>query len=130
MQQDDAAIRRLAAEHGLQEARVGCVYCGNQDLKKMKILEPEGEEAMRLDVCEYCPVCGRQPVMAVLRKEQHGRVRFLVCDGCHTVWPYARVGCVYCGNQDLKKMKILEPEGEEAMRLDVCETARSADASL
>lgn len=54
MQQDDAAIRRLAAEHGLQEARVGCVYCGNQDLKKMKILEPEGEEAMRLDVCEEC----------------------------------------------------------------------------
>lgn len=58
MQQDDAAIRRLlAAEHGLQETSLrlfGCVYCGNQDLKKMKILEPEGEEAMRLDVCEEC----------------------------------------------------------------------------
>lgn len=69
----------------------------------------------------YCPVCGRQPVLAVLRKEQEGRARFLVCDGCHTVWPYARVGCVYCGNEDLKKMHVLEPEGEEVMRLDVCD---------
>ena len=69
----------------------------------------------------YCPVCGRQPVMAQLRKEQEGRSRYLSCGGCHTIWPYKRVGCAYCGNEDLKKMHILEPEGEEDMRLDVCD---------
>ena len=69
----------------------------------------------------YCPVCGRQPIMAHLRKEKEGRARFLVCDGCHTEWPFARVGCAYCGNEDLTKMHILEPEGQSAIRLDVCD---------
>lgn len=73
----------------------------------------------------YCPVCGRRPVLAQLRKEQEGKARFLSCDGCHTVWPYARLGCVYCGNEDLKRMYILEPEGEAAMRMDVCEECQS-----
>lgn len=107
MQQDDAAIRRLAAEHGLQETSLRLFGWAVIDalvpaeVKDAAVWEEAGWTR------NYCPVCGRQPVLAVLRKEQHGRARFLVC--------------VYCGNQDLKKMKILEPEGEEAMRLDVCE---------
>lgn len=121
LQQDDAAIRHLAAEHGLQETSLRLFGWAVIDA----LVPAEAKDAAVWEEAgwtrNYCPVCGRQPVMAVLRKEQHGRARFLVCDGCHTVWPYARVGCVYCGNQDLKKMKILEPEGEEAMRLDVCE---------
>ena len=72
-----------------------------------------------------CPVCGRQPVLAHLRKEKEGRARFLLCDGCHTEWPFARVGCVYCGNEDLTQMHILEPEGESAMRMDVCDKCHS-----
>lgn len=73
----------------------------------------------------YCPVCGRLPVLAHLRKEKEGRARFLVCDGCQTEWPFARVGCVYCGNEDLTQMHILEPEGQSAMRLDVCDKCQS-----
>ena len=73
----------------------------------------------------YCPVCGRQPVLAHLRKEKEGRARFLLCDGCHTEWPFARVGCVYCGNEDLTQMHILEPEGQTAMRMDVCGKCQS-----
>lgn len=73
----------------------------------------------------YCPVCGRRPVLAQLRKEQEGKARFLSCDGCHTIWPYARIGCVYCGNEELKHMHILEPEGEPAMRIDVCDECHS-----
>lgn len=73
----------------------------------------------------YCPVCGRPPVLAQLRKEKEGRARFLACDGCQTQWPFARVGCVYCGNEDLTQMHILEPEGQSAMRIDVCDKCHS-----
>lgn len=69
----------------------------------------------------YCPVCGRQPVIADLRKYRQGRARDLVCGGCGTRWHYTRVGCVYCGNTDLQKMHTLEPEGSDIMRLDVCD---------
>ena len=72
-----------------------------------------------------CPVCGRQPVLAHLRKEKEGRARFLTCDGCHTEWPFARVGCAYCGNEDLEQMHILEPEGLPAMRIDVCDACKT-----
>ena len=121
LQQDDKAIAAFAAERHLEETSLRLL-----GWEIIAALVPA--EANDASVWEeigwkrnYCPVCGRQPVLAVLRKEQEGRARFLVCDGCHTVWPYARVGCAYCGNEDLKKMHILEPEGEEAMRLDVCD---------
>ena len=72
-----------------------------------------------------CPICGREPVLAHLRKEKEGRARFLVCGGCHTEWPFARLGCPYCGNDDLQKIHILEPEDLPAMRLDVCDACHS-----
>lgn len=119
--QDDASIRSLAETHAIPETSLrlfGWAVLGAlvpEEAKDASLWEALGWKR------NYCPVCGRPPVLAVLRKEQQGRARFLVCDGCHTVWPYARVGCAYCGNKDLEKMKVLEPEGEEEMRLDVCE---------
>lgn len=75
--------------------------------------------------CNYCPSCGRQPVLAQLKKEANGKARFLKCDGCHTKWPYDRTGCVYCGNQDLEAIKILEPEGSSDIRLYACNKCKS-----
>ena len=73
----------------------------------------------------YCPICGRRPVMAQLRKEFQGRARFMLCDGCHTMWEYNRLGCVYCGNDDLKSIHILEIEAEPDIRLDVCDKCQA-----
>lgn len=121
LQQADARIHAFAEARGLHETGLRLLGWAVVDA----LVPAEAKDAAVWEEIEwkrnYCPVCGRPPVLAVLRKEQQGRARFLVCDGCHTVWPYARVGCAYCGNQDLEKMKVLEPEGEEEMRLDVCE---------
>lgn len=73
----------------------------------------------------YCPVCGRPPVLAQLARQAEGRKRYLVCDGCHTKWDYRRLGCVYCGNDDLQKMHILDTEKEPMVRLDVCDACGS-----
>ena len=73
----------------------------------------------------YCPICGRRPVLAQLRKEFQGRARFLKCDGCETMWEYNRLGCVYCGNEELTTMRILEIEAEPEIRLDVCDKCRA-----
>ena len=121
LRQEDAEIQRFATDNKLNEALVRTLgWQIVEALVPAEVKDPvlwQGIGWKR----NYCPVCGRQPVLAQLRKEQEGRARVLVCDGCHTVWPYARIGCVYCGNEDLKEMHILEPEGEEAMRLDVCD---------
>lgn len=125
LRQEDQEIRDFASREKLSEPilrTVGWAILAAlvpDDVKSAELWEEVGWQH------NYCPVCGRKPVMAQLRKEKEGRARFLACDGCHTVWPYARIGCAYCGNKDLRKMHILEPEGEESMRLDVCDVCRT-----
>lgn len=69
----------------------------------------------------FCPICGRRPVMAWLKKFNEGRARYLSCGGCRTLWHWRRVGCPYCGNVDLEKIHILEFDGKQTIRLDVCD---------
>ena len=69
----------------------------------------------------YCPICGRRPVLAQLRKQNEGRARYLKCGGCGTMWRWSRLGCTYCDNEDLYKMHILEIESEPQMRIDICD---------
>lgn len=121
LRQEDTEIQRFAVDSKLNEVLVRTLgWQIVEVLVPAEVKDPVFWQGIGWKR-NYCPVCGRQPVLAQLRKEQEGRARVLVCDGCHTVWPYARIGCVYCGNEDLKEMHILEPEGEEAMRLDVCD---------
>ena len=67
----------------------------------------------------YCPICGRRPVMAQLKKFNEGRARYLLCGGCHTLWSWRRVGCPYCGNENLERIHVLESDAK--IRLDVCD---------
>lgn len=121
LRQEDAEIQSFAADNKLHEALVRTLgWQIVEVLVPAEVKDPVFWQGIGWKR-NYCPVCGRQPVLAQLRKEQEGRARVLACDGCHTVWLYARIGCVYCGNDDLKEMHILEPEGEAAMRLDVCD---------
>lgn len=67
-----------------------------------------------------CPTCGGTPNMAVLKRGQKGRQKYLVCHCCQTKWQYKRIGCPYCGCNDQQKLGILEIEEEPNMRLDIC----------
>ncbi|MBQ7493605.1 MAG: formate dehydrogenase accessory protein FdhE [Selenomonadaceae bacterium] len=67
----------------------------------------------------YCPICGRRPVMAQLKKFNDGWARYLLCGGCHALWNWKRIGCPYCGNENLERIHILELD--KKMRLDVCD---------
>lgn len=67
----------------------------------------------------FCPICGRRPVMAQLKKFHEGRERYLLCGGCRARWQWRRVGCPYCGNDDLERIHILELN--DKIRLDVCD---------
>lgn len=121
LRQEDTEIHAFAEAARLNEALVR--FLGWQIIRA---LLPDGIKVPEIWAQAdwsrpYCPVCGRPPVLAQLRRQQEGHARYLVCDGCHTMWRAARVGCVYCGNQDLKTIHILEAEEEPAMRLDVCD---------
>ena len=57
--------------------------------------------------------------MAQLKKFNDGRARYLLCGGCHALWNWKRLGCPYCGNENLERIHILELD--KKMRLDICD---------
>lgn len=65
----------------------------------------------------HCPVCGGRPGMDELVGEE-GK-RFLSCSTCFFRWPYQRLKCPYCGNEDPESLTYFEA-GEEPTRVGVC----------
>lgn len=71
-----------------------------------------------------CPTCGQLPVMAQLVTKDEGRQRVLACGCCPTRWGFERLACPYCGNQDPRRLEVLELQGSSGLRLDVCGSCR------
>lgn len=82
-----------------------------------QLIEWEEEQAWNK---EYCPTCGALPSMAQLKRSTKGRKRHLVCGCCKTEWVYKRMGCPYCKNEDPEKLRIMEIDEEDDVRVDVC----------
>jgi FdhE protein len=68
-----------------------------------------------------CPTCGALPLSAQLVARDEGRSRFLACGCCGTRWRYQRIGCPLCGTEAQQSLGVLEVEGEEGLRIDVCD---------
>ncbi|MFO7554720.1 MAG: formate dehydrogenase accessory protein FdhE [Desulfobacterales bacterium] len=66
----------------------------------------------------HCPVCGSAPRLADLSGE--GGKRRLHCSLCETAWPYPRLRCPFCENDNKKKLSYLRAESEEGLRVDLC----------
>jgi FdhE protein len=74
-----------------------------------------------------CPVCGSFPAMEKLRRDD-GR-RILWCGLCSTQWPYKRIMCPFCGNEDHDSLRYFFTEGDAssdkaAFRVDVCDKCK------
>mgnify|MGYP000972823149 FL=1 len=127
--QDKETFAALCEQHALNEGFIrSTIWRMIAALVPAELKEPDGwnPDRDRPRFREnYCPVCGRRPVLAELRKYREGRTRDLICGGCGTRWLYARVGCVYCGNTNLEKMHTLEPTDSDLMRLDICDVCDS-----
>lgn len=65
-----------------------------------------------------CPICGAEPSFAAIARQS--RRRSLLCTRCGTEWPFKRIGCPYCGNddQDLQAYYVLQ---DGRYRVCVCE---------
>jgi FdhE protein len=66
----------------------------------------------------HCPVCGSAPRLADLSGE--GGKRTLHCSLCETAWPYIRLRCPFCENDNRKELSYLRAENEEGFRVDLC----------
>lgn len=74
----------------------------------------------------HCPFCGGRPIVSFRRgdPESHGAARWLVCGLCGTEWPFVRVRCPSCQEQDPDKLPSFQSETLRWARLEACESCR------
>ena len=67
-----------------------------------------------------CRVCGGLPQCAFIAAPVESLAsgpRSLVCSRCAAVWPYPRLTCAACGEQDSAKLTVLSEEGTDERAL-------------
>jgi len=69
-----------------------------------------------------CPICGSSPIVSELSGEQGKRM--WICSLCGHRWEARRMGCPFCGREDPESHRYLFVEGDETVRIDVCEGCR------
>ena len=70
----------------------------------------------------YCPVCGREPLIAKLEGEV-GR-KWMLCSLCHTEWSFKRLACPFCENDNQDSLRYFFVEEDESHRMDVCDKCK------
>ncbi|HOB86522.1 MAG TPA: formate dehydrogenase accessory protein FdhE [Bacillota bacterium] len=80
-------------------------------------------EALALWREGFCPVCGRRPMMAKLRKEDGARV--LECWLCHAQWQFPRLECPFCRCKDHAQLQFFYTEEHPGRRVQLCERCKN-----
>jgi FdhE protein len=95
------------------------------------LLQPYAEYlASRADVSldgspATCPFCSSRPVAGVLRGEGEGGKRWLLCSLCSTEWPFRRVLCPNCAEEDKDRLPIYSAAQFDWVRVDACDNCRT-----
>jgi FdhE protein len=77
--------------------------------------------AARLPKCQ----CARKPVVAVLRPQDLGARRSLVCSLCSAESDYERMKCPACGETNSDALSVYTTADYEHVRVDVCHTCNT-----
>jgi FdhE protein len=75
----------------------------------------------------HCPFCEGKPQVSVLQiKESSSESggRDLVCATCLTTWPFRRVVCASCGEENPAKIGYYHAADYEYIRVEACDTCR------
>lgn len=71
-----------------------------------------------------CPVCGGLPQMSVLRPEGEGAARSLLCSFCLHEWPFRRLACPWCEEENKEKLPGYSAQEFAHVRVEACDTCK------
>jgi formate dehydrogenase accessory protein FdhE len=73
-----------------------------------------------------CPFCGGAPQVSILQNASEAEPggRQLQCGTCFTTWPFRRLLCARCGEDDERKLGYFRSPAYDHLRVDACDTCR------
>ncbi|MFZ1917289.1 MAG: formate dehydrogenase accessory protein FdhE [Terriglobales bacterium] len=71
-----------------------------------------------------CPLCSSKPVVGVLRPEGDGGKRSMICSLCSTEWPFGRILCPACSEDNVEKLAVYTTSQFPHVRVEACDTCR------
>jgi formate dehydrogenase maturation protein FdhE len=91
------------------------------------VMQPYAEHLRKPagEVGPNCPSCGSKPVVGVLRGEGDGAKRALICSLCGLEWPFRRLICANCGEEDKEKLPVYTAAQITYVRVEACDTCRT-----
>jgi FdhE protein len=132
-----AAARERSREARSAGARLLAFWnteaAGEPDYLSRALLRPYVEVLARLGISPgralragHCPLCGGAPWIAARRSaaEAAGAARFLGCALCSREWPFPRIRCPSCAEEDPERLPSFRSAAHEAVRIEACETCR------
>jgi FdhE protein len=108
----------------------GPAFAGPDDFFPRACLQPVAENLQfQLAPDAYtgnavCPVCAGLPQMAVLHPEGDAAGRWLLCSFCLREWPFRRLICPWCREEDKQKLPRFSSEEWSAVHVEACDTCR------
>lgn len=139
----EAAEARAKDDRGTAASRLRVYWEGGretgEDYLSRAFLRPFAEVLARAGVAAdrprhegHCPACGSAPIVSYRKElpETNGGARFLVCGLCGTDWPFNRIRCPSCQEEDPAKLPGFQSDVHKNARIEACETCRRYVKSL
>ena len=74
-----------------------------------------------------CPFCQGKPQLAFLQSKESSSeagTRDMLCSMCLTAWPFRRVVCANCGEEDPERLAYFHSPEYDYIRVDACDTCK------
>ena len=74
-----------------------------------------------------CPFCGGKPQLSFLQNKEvtaESGNRDLMCAKCLSTWPFRRVVCANCGEEDPARLGYFQTTAIEHVRIEACDTCK------
>lgn len=105
----------------------------SEDYLSRAFLRPFAEVLVRAGIAArrprhegHCPACGAAPIVSYRKElpESNGSARFLVCALCGTEWPFNRIRCPSCQEENPVRLPGFQSDVHKNVRIEACETCR------
>lgn len=131
------ARARLREDEAVARERLLVFWTGDQpsreDYLSRALLRPYVEVLAEMAIAPdrahapgRCPFCGGLPWVAARRplSEADGAQRVLGCALCGGEWPFSRIRCPACAEQEPERLPSFQSESHPGVRIEACEVCR------